>query len=132
MNNMGDRFSLKNKVIVVTGATGVLGHAFITALGEEGAIVGVLGRNEKVANERVDEIIRQGRRAIVLLADVTKEEQLIAARKKMLDNFEKIDGLVNAAGGNIPGAVIDSDKNIFQLDFAALKQVMELNLFGTM
>jgi NAD(P)-dependent dehydrogenase (short-subunit alcohol dehydrogenase family) len=129
---MGNRFSLKDKVIVVTGATGVLGHAFITALTEEGAIVGVLGRNEKVANERVDEIIRQGGRAIVLLADVTKEEQLIAARKKMLDNFEKIDGLVNAAGGNMPGAVIDSDKNIFQLDFAALKQVMELNLFGTM
>ena len=129
---MRNRFSLNDKVIVVTGATGVLVHAFITALAEEGAIVGVLGRNEKVARERVDEIIRQGGRAIALLADVTKEEQLIAARKKMLDHFEKIDGLVNAAGGNMPGAVIDPDKNIFQLDFAALKQVMELNLFGTM
>ena len=127
---MGDRFSLNDKVIVVTGATGVLGHAFITALADEGAIVGIMGRNEIIANERADEIIRRGGRAIVLLADVTKEEQLIAARKKMLDNFEKIDGLVNAAGGNMPGAVINPDKNIFQLDFVALKQVMELNLFS--
>ncbi len=49
---MSGRFSLKDKVIVVTGATGVLGHAFITALAAEGAIVGLLGRNEKVAKER--------------------------------------------------------------------------------
>jgi NAD(P)-dependent dehydrogenase (short-subunit alcohol dehydrogenase family) len=131
MSEMRNRFSLKDKVVVVTGATGVLGQAFITALAEEGAIVGVLGRNEKRAGERVDEITRQGGKAIALIADVTKEEQLIAARKKILDKFGKIDGLVNAAGGNIPGAVIPPEKDIFQLDFAALKEVMDLNLFGT-
>ena len=68
---MENRFSVKDKVIVVTGATGVLGHSFINALAEEGAIVGVLGRNEKVANERVKEIIQKGGKAIVLIADVT-------------------------------------------------------------
>ena len=46
-----DIFSLKGKVIVVTGATGVLGHSFIKALSAAGAAVGVMGRNEKVANE---------------------------------------------------------------------------------
>lgn len=125
-------FSVKDKVIVVTGATGILGHSFITALAGQGALVGVLGRNEKVANERVDEIIQHGGKAIALIADVTKEDQLITARKKMLDDFGKIDGLVNAAGGNMPGAVVAPDKDIFQLDFGALKQVMDLNLFGTM
>ena len=48
-----DNFSLKGKVIVVTGATGVLGLSFINAIAHAGGIVGVLGRNEKVANERV-------------------------------------------------------------------------------
>ncbi len=129
---MKNRFSLKDKVIVVTGATGILGHSFIKALAEEGAIVGVLGRNAKVANERVDEINKNGGRAITLLADVTNEDELIAARTNMLDSFNKIDGLVNAAGGNMPGAVIAPDKNIFKLDFNALKAVMSLNLFGTM
>lgn len=127
-----NRFSVKDKVIIVTGATGVLGHSFIKALAEEGAIVGVLGRNEKVANDRVSEIIKNGGKAITLIADVTKEEQLITAREKMLSSFGKIDGLVNAAGGNMPGAVIAPDKDIFQLDFSALKEVMDLNLFGTM
>lgn len=129
---MKNKFSVKDKVIVVTGATGVLGKSFIMALAEEGAIIGVLGRNEKVANERVNEINEQGYKAFALVADVTKQEQLLAARDKMLDNFGKIDGLVNAAGGNMPGAVIAADKDIFNLDFEALKQVMDLNLFGTM
>ncbi|MEP7257873.1 MAG: SDR family oxidoreductase [Flavitalea sp.] len=128
---MSGRFSLKDKVIVVTGATGVLGHAFITALAAEGAIVGLLGRNEKVAKERVEEIKQKNGKAIALIADVTMEDQLLAARQKLLDNFQKIDGLVNAAGGNLPGAVIAPDKNIFQLNMSALKEVMDLNLFGT-
>ena len=50
-----EMFSLKNKAIVVTGGTGVLGHAFINALTQAGAAVGILGRNEKKAKERVKE-----------------------------------------------------------------------------
>jgi NAD(P)-dependent dehydrogenase (short-subunit alcohol dehydrogenase family) len=132
ITEMKSNFSVKDKVIVVTGATGVLGHSFINALAVEGAIVGVLGRNEKVATQRVKEIVRNGGKAITLIADVTDEQQLLAAKKLLLNEFEKIDGLVNAAGGNMPQAVIAPDQDIFQLDFAALKEVMNLNLFGTM
>jgi len=128
---MENIFSVKDKVIVVTGATGVLGHSFINALAEEGALVGVLGRNEKVATQRVKEIIQNGGKAIALIADVTDEGQLIAAKKTVLNEFGKIDGLVNAAGGNMPEAVIAPDKDIFQLNVTALKDVMNLNLFGT-
>jgi NAD(P)-dependent dehydrogenase (short-subunit alcohol dehydrogenase family) len=128
---MSNRFSLRDKVIIVTGATGVLGHSFINALANEGAIVGVLGRNEKVANERVKAIIENGGKAIALIADVINEAQLIAAKEKILNEFGSIDGLVNAAGGNMPDAVVSPDKDIFQLNLVALKQVMDLNLFGT-
>ena len=128
---MENIFSVKDKVIVVTGATGVLGHSFINALAEEGALVGVLGRNEKVATQRVKEVIQNGGKAIALIADVTDEGQLIAAKKTVLNEFGKIDGLVNAAGGNMPEAVIAPDKDIFQLNVTALKDVMNLNLFGT-
>lgn len=44
---MSNRFSVKDKVIVVTGGTGILGHSFVNALAEEGAMFGILGRNEK-------------------------------------------------------------------------------------
>lgn len=129
---MKQRFSIQDKVIIVTGGTGVLGHAFIKSLAEEGAVVGILGRNEKVATERAEEIIQQGGRAVALVADVTKEEQLVEARKIILDSYGRIDGLVNAAGGNMPAAVIAPGENLFSLNFVALKQVMDLNLFGTM
>ena len=132
VTEMENNFSIKDKVILVTGATGVLGRSFINALAEEGAIVGVLGRNEKVATQRVKEIVQNGGKAITLIADVTDEQQLIAAKKLLLNEFGKIDGLVNAAGGNMPQAVIAPDQDIFRLDFAALKEVMNLNLFGTM
>lgn len=128
---MNSKFSVKDKVIVVTGGTGVLGYSFITALAAGGAVVGLLGRNEKVAAERVAEIKQSGGRAIPLIADVTRTDQLLDARQIMLDSFGRIDGLVNAAGGNLPGAVIAPEKNIFQLDLDALQKVMHLNLFGT-
>jgi FlaA1/EpsC-like NDP-sugar epimerase len=77
-----DTFSLKDKVIVVTGATGVLGHAFIKALSSAGAKVGVLGRNVVVANERVKEIEKNGGTAIALIADVQDESSLESLLRK--------------------------------------------------
>lgn len=128
---MKNDFSLKGKVIVVTGATGVLGEAFVNGIANAGGIVGVLGRNENVANERVASIVKQGGEAIALIADVTNEQDLINAREKLLSKYGKIDGLVNAAGGNMPDAVIQPGQDIFQLNVLALQQVMNLNLFGT-
>ena len=122
---------LNDKVIIITGGTGVLGQSFINGIANAGGTVGILGRNEKVASERVDAVISKGGKAISLIADVTSEQQLVAAKEKILDKFGKIDGLVNAAGGNRPNAVIAPDKDIFHLDMEALKEVMNLNLFGT-
>ncbi|WP_291102645.1 MULTISPECIES: SDR family oxidoreductase [unclassified Flavobacterium] len=128
---MGNDFSLKGKVIVVTGGTGILGNAFINGIVRAGGAVGILGRNEKIATERANAVIEQGGRAIALIVDVNDEQQLLNAREKMLKEYGKIDGLVNAAGGNIPGAVLHSDQDIFQLNMEALQQVMQLNLFGS-
>jgi NAD(P)-dependent dehydrogenase (short-subunit alcohol dehydrogenase family) len=124
-------FSLAGKVIVVTGGTGVLGGAFIDGIAAAGGIVGILGRNEKIANERANAINQKGGQALVLIADVTSESQLEEACQKMLAAFGKIDGLVNAAGGNIPDAVVQTNQDVFQLNFQALQNVMQLNLMGT-
>jgi NAD(P)-dependent dehydrogenase (short-subunit alcohol dehydrogenase family) len=109
-----------------------LGHAFINGIAEAGATVGILGRNQKVAEERATELTDKGAKAIALIADVTDVKQLEVAREKILTAYGKIDGLVNAAGGNIPGAVIQPEQDIFQLNMEALQQVMQLNLFGSM
>jgi len=125
-------FSLKEKVIVVTGGTGILGGAFIDGIVAAGGAVGILGRNEEVASERANAIVAKGGRAIPLIANVLVEEELIAAKDAMLKAFGKIDGLVNAAGGNMPQGVVQPEADIFKMDLNGLKMVMDLNLWGTL
>ena len=124
-------FSLEGSVIVVTGGTGVLGKSFVDGIAEAGGTVGILGRNRKVAEERASKINLNGGRAIALCADVTNKNDLNNAKKIMLDTYGKIDGLVNAAGGNMPEGVIEYDQDIFNLNLNGLKRVMDLNLWGT-
>lgn len=127
-----ESFSLKDKVIIVTGGTGILGDAFIKGIVDAGGAVGILGRNEKVAQERADAINAAGGRAIALIADVLKEEDLFAARDKVMNEFGRIDGLVNGAGGNMPGGILQPGDNIFKMSMAGMRQVMDLNLWGTL
>ncbi|TCC93607.1 SDR family oxidoreductase [Pedobacter frigiditerrae] len=129
---MNNKFSLEGKVIVVTGGTGIIGKSFIKGIVEAGGTVGILGRNEKVANERAEEVIRNGGKAIALIADVLDEKALEQARDEVLAAFGRIDGLVNAAGGNIPEAIIMKDDDIFGMNVDGMRKAMELNLWGTL
>jgi NAD(P)-dependent dehydrogenase (short-subunit alcohol dehydrogenase family) len=131
MNKEKDSFSLKGKVVMVTGATGVLGLSFINAISNAGGIVGVMGRNEKVANERVEKIIANGGEAIALIADVMNREQLVASRDMVLAKYGRIDGLVNGAGGNVPEAIIQPDEDVFNVNMDGMRKAMEVNLWGT-
>jgi NAD(P)-dependent dehydrogenase (short-subunit alcohol dehydrogenase family) len=128
---MENIFSLKDKVIIVTGGTGILGNAFVNGIVEAGGSVGILGRNEAMANDRANAINKNGGKAIALVADVLNEDQLEEARKKVLDRFGKIDGLVNGAGGNMPDGVLQPDESIFKIKIDGMKRVMDINLWGT-
>lgn len=127
-----DNFSLKDKVIIVTGGTGILGDAFIKGIALAGGAVGILGRNKEIAQQRADAVNSAGGKAIALIADVMKEDELLAARDKVLAEFGQIDGLVNGAGGNMPGGIVQPEADIFKLDMNGLSQVMDLNLMGTL
>lgn len=128
---MKNEFSLEGKVIVVTGGTGILGNAFVNAIVEAGGTVGILGRNEAVANERAEAINQNGGKAIALVADVMDEKQLKQANDKIVGAFGKIDGLVNAAGGIMPEGVLQPEDDIFSMNIAGMKKVMDLNIWGT-
>lgn len=128
---MSDTFSLKDKSIIVTGGTGILGKAFVEAIASQGGNVGILGRNKTVAEERAHHIIKSGGNAIPLIADINSEKELATANKAMLDKFGRIDGLVNAAGGNIPEAIVEPGDDIFSLDMEGLEKAVKLNLWGT-
>jgi NAD(P)-dependent dehydrogenase (short-subunit alcohol dehydrogenase family) len=123
--------SLKDKVIVVTGGTGVLGESFVNCIARMGGKVAILGRNEQVAKARAAAITSIGGSALAVVADVLDLKSLELAKAAILEKFGRMDGLVNAAGGNRPGAVINPDQDIFSLDMDSFNQVLQLNLQGT-
>ena len=124
-------FSLKDKVIIVSGGTGILGGAFVKAIAEQQAKVVIIGRNEQLGNSRVLEINNNGGNAIFIAADVLDETQLKNAREKIIATYGRIDGLVNAAGGNIPAGVLPPERDVFDLNIEGVKSAMDLNLWGT-
>lgn len=128
---MNQLFSLAEKVIVITGATGVLGSTFVTAVVEAGATVIITGRNEEACIKKATEIQLAGGRAMGMAADVLEEEQLVRVRDRVIQQYGRIDGLVNAAGGNIPAAVVENDADIFAMNIDGMKQALVLNLWGT-
>lgn len=125
------QFSLEHKVIVVTGGTGILGESFVTALGEANAKVAILGRNETKGEQRVAEVNNSNGEAAFFKTDVLDEHSLISCKEEILDKWGKIDGLVNAAGGNIPGATIGPEEDLFDHDVQNTIKAVELNLHGS-
>lgn len=124
-------FSLKNKVIVVTGGTGILGGSFVTAIAQAGGAVVIIGRNTERLALKTKEIEALGADVLGISTDVLDEAALQEAKTKILDRFGKIDGLVNAAGGNVPEALLLPDQDIFDINIEGTKRALELNLWGT-
>ena len=131
MPNPQQLFDVRDKVIIVTGGTGVLGGAMARGLAAAGARVGILGRRVQRAQEVAQAIVQEGGQALATPADVLVQEQLEQVRDAVLARWGRIDGLVNAAGGNLPGATLSPDRTVFDLSQEALRQVVDLNLLGT-
>ena len=129
---MNQLFDIQDRVVVITGGTGVLGSAITGYLARQGARVALIGRNAERGLNIVSTIEKEGGQAIFLQADVLNAEQLEQACIAVMEKFGRVDALLNAAGGNMPGATIAPDKTIFDLDTAAFQQVMNLNLTGTL
>ena len=124
-------FELNGKVAIITGGAGVLGGAMAAGLAKAGAKVGILSRTKSKVEAKVEEIINNGGQAMALVADVLDEQQLKAAEKKILKKWGRIDILVNSAGGNMKGATIMPDQDIFDLSMDDFTKVTDLNLKGT-
>lgn len=128
---MTNLFDLSGQTAVITGGTGVLGSAMALGLARVGANVVVIGRKQAAGESVVKSIEAIGGKARFVSADVLDESQLDKARKEILDAFGKIDILINAAGGNMPGAVITPDQKFFDLNIDEFDRVVDLNLKGT-
>lgn len=124
-------FSLQDKVIVVTGGTGILGKAFIDGIVSFGGTAVIVGRNEEEGNKRATEVNANGGKALFIKGNVLDEKDMEKVRDTTLEQFGRIDGLVNGAGGNMPQGVIQPDQDVFDMNIDGLRQVLDLNLMGT-
>jgi NAD(P)-dependent dehydrogenase (short-subunit alcohol dehydrogenase family) len=125
-------FNLNDKVIVVTGGTGILGAAFVKGIAEAAGKVVILGRNAAEGEDRVRQLREAGGEALFIAADVLSETDLQEALSRTLQAYGRVDGLVNGAGGNIPEAVIGPGEDVFAMNLPALRKAFDLNLFGTL
>ena len=92
-----------------------------------------LGRNAEKVEQALDACRQRTPEAqcLAVVANVLDRLALEQGRDQVLKKWGRIDGLINGAGGNIPGATITPDKSFTNLDFESFKQVLDLNLHGT-
>ena len=130
---MNQLFDIKGKVVVMTGACGVLGETIVKYFASEGCKVVLLDleRAREKGEQIVSAIKAAGDEAMFLPTNVLEEAALEQNLADILKAYGTIDILLNAAGGNMGPANVQPDQTIADLDIDAMKKVCELNIFGT-
>lgn len=134
---------LTGKVVVITGAGGVLCGMFSKTLAQAGAKVALLDLNEAAAQAQADEITAAGGTAKAYKCNVLKKESIEAVHEALLRDLGPCDILLNGAGGNNPRATTDKEyfepgdidaetKSFFDLDQKGVEFVFNLNFTGTL
>ncbi|WP_040977770.1 SDR family oxidoreductase [Oceanobacillus jeddahense] len=132
------KLSFEGLKVIVTGASGVIGSTFVKALVQEGAHVGLIGRNRKKLEQLIEEVDTNGTYTIALEADVLDKASLENAKQIFNNKFGAVNALINCAGGNHPDATTNDehfeksiDKNLFGLSEEGVESVFRLNYTGT-
>ena len=129
---MDSIFNLKGKIALITGGAGVLGSNMANTLAKHGVITGIVSQSIEKANKTVTEIQNKAGQAFAIQANVLNKEELEKAKNFIVEKYGRLDILINAAGGNIPGATISPDQAIYEMQTEDLQKVIDLNIIGTM
>ncbi|MCR1024616.1 SDR family NAD(P)-dependent oxidoreductase [Cellulophaga baltica] len=124
-------FDIENKVILITGGGGVLGGEMSNYLLSNGATIIVLDRREETVNAALEKLKKVSANVFGYVCNVLDETSLKEIADQIITTHGKIDVLINAAGGNMPGATIGVDQTIFDVNIDDFKTVVDLNLFGS-
>ncbi len=120
---MGGR--LGGRVIIVTGGASGIGAALSKGFAHEGAAVVVADLNEKLAQQVVSDIESSGGKALAVVMDVTKRDQVTAGIAATVSEFGKLDAFFNNAGMNSPMKLLDVTEENFDL-------IMRVNVLGVL
>ena len=131
ITRMNELFNIKDYVVVITGGTGVLGRAIAKYLANNGAQVVILGRKEEAGAAIVKDITMNGGKAAFMKTDVMDYPTVQRNCDDIVAKYGRVDTLLNAAGGNMAGAVISPEQTFFDLKVEEFQKVLNLNLTGT-
>ncbi|MBW2400948.1 MAG: SDR family NAD(P)-dependent oxidoreductase, partial [Deltaproteobacteria bacterium] len=108
-----DRFQLTDRVAIVTAAGRGIGAGIAQAFAEAGADVVIGSRTESQLQEVADAVARTGRRAVVVPGDVSEREGMQLLVDRAVEEFGRIDIVVNNAGGSMPGPFLGTTEEAF-------------------
>lgn len=128
---MNSLFNIKDNIVVITGGTGILGRCIARYLALEGAKVIIGGRKTEVGEAIVKDITEAGGHCEFVRMDVMNADNIQQACDYIVGKYGRVDTLLNAAGGNMPGANVGPDQTFFDFDAEQFQQVLNLNLTGT-
>lgn len=142
MIEISKNHNFKDKVIVISGAGGVLCAFLAKELAKTQAKIALLDINLDAANKVADEITQQGGIAKAYKTNVLDLESIQQTRNIIAEDFGTCDILINGAGGNNPKATTDNEfhqpdlpehtKTFFDLDKSGIEFVFNLNYLGTL
>lgn len=115
---------LKDKVVVITGATSGIGESCAFVFGNEGAKIAITGRNHDKLQQTIQKLEVAGIEAIGILADAASEADNKGMFESIMERFGKIDVLINNAGISMRALFEDLDLEVFH-------KVMDTNFWGT-
>jgi NAD(P)-dependent dehydrogenase (short-subunit alcohol dehydrogenase family) len=124
-------YDFTGRTVAVTGGTGIIGRAIVEALVNCGANVAVLDRNTDPGPALLESLGPGASRTAVIGTDVLDPASIGRALDQILERWDKVDALVNGAGGNHPKATSSKDVPFFDLPPEAIRWVFDLNILGT-
>lgn len=139
--NLPLNIDFSGKVVVITGAGGVICGTMARAFAQAGAKVAALDLNEEAVNKLADEVMAEGYICKGYKANVLEPESLESVHQAVLADLGPCDILINGAGGNNPRATTDNEyqheakegmKTFFDLEASGVDFVFKLNFQGTL
>ncbi|MCG3164440.1 MAG: putative oxidoreductase [Bacteroidia bacterium] len=115
---------MKNKTVIITGASSGIGKACAEAFAKRGANIVISGRNKENLEQATEEIRKTGAQILAVAGDVSKENDCKLLIEKTIEKFGGIDILINNAGISMRALFKD-----LQLD--VIRKVMDINFWGT-
>ena len=115
---------MKDKIVLITGASSGIGRALAFAFGREGASIVICARKADALQVVSDELRQAGITVLALTADVSVEQDVQRLIEQTVARFSRLDILINNAGISMRSMLVDTDP-------AVIQKVMDVNFMGT-